>query len=117
MQPCRGARFRHHRIAPFIEQLMHAPEFAGKVNDLTWEPGNARFQKRFGARNVRQVGWNQKQTSSQKLRCPLHSSVVSFEWRVANHRWQAPSASAEISNVPAHMSEIISLAVCQSAET
>ena len=44
MQPCRGARFRHHRIAPFIEQLMHAPEFAGKVNDLIWDPGNARFQ-------------------------------------------------------------------------
>lgn len=31
-------------LLAFVEQLVQAPEFAAKVNDVTWEPGNARFQ-------------------------------------------------------------------------
>lgn len=31
-------------LLAFVEQLVQAPAFAAKVNDFTWEPGNARFQ-------------------------------------------------------------------------
>jgi hypothetical protein len=31
-------------LLSFVEQLVQAPDFAAKVNDITWEPGNARFQ-------------------------------------------------------------------------
>jgi hypothetical protein len=31
-------------LLAFVEQLVQAPEFAAKVNDITWELGNARFQ-------------------------------------------------------------------------
>jgi hypothetical protein len=31
-------------LLAFVEELVQAPEFAAKVNDITWEPGNARFQ-------------------------------------------------------------------------
>jgi hypothetical protein len=31
-------------LLAFVEQLVQAPEFAAKVTDLTWEPGNVRFQ-------------------------------------------------------------------------
>jgi hypothetical protein len=31
-------------LLAFMEQLVQTPEFAKKVNDLTWEPGNVRFQ-------------------------------------------------------------------------
>jgi hypothetical protein len=31
-------------LLAFVERLVQAPEFAATVNDITWEPGNARFQ-------------------------------------------------------------------------
>ena len=31
-------------LIAFVEQLVQSPEFGFKVNDFTWEPGNARFQ-------------------------------------------------------------------------
>jgi hypothetical protein len=31
-------------LLAFMEQLIQTPDFARKVNDLTWEPGNVRFQ-------------------------------------------------------------------------
>jgi hypothetical protein len=31
-------------LLAFVNQLVRAPEFRAKVNDITWEPGNVRFQ-------------------------------------------------------------------------
>ena len=31
-------------LLAFVQQLIRMPEFGAKVNDFTWEPGNARFQ-------------------------------------------------------------------------
>jgi hypothetical protein len=31
-------------LLAFVQQLIRMPEFGTKVNDFTWEPGNARFQ-------------------------------------------------------------------------
>jgi hypothetical protein len=32
-------------LLAFVDQLVRVPEFRSKVNDITWEPGNVRFQR------------------------------------------------------------------------